>query len=366
MDKLAPAFTALALVVGCSVDGDVGVRQQDIVRGTVSEDGAWPAVVTLGGCTGTLISPRVVLTARHCGTPSAAGFGNRSDSSSDWISVIDREGHPSTDIALLTIAEPGPTAPVPIGRVALSAEHVGQEVIIVGFGQTGEYNSDSGIKREGVTRIYSFDGEEITVGESPTAHTCYGDSGGPYFTEWDGVLTVFATTSYGTALCETGLAVGMRVDVVQDWIDAYVAEHDPPQCEADGRCAADCPELDIDCCDAADGACSDACGPELDPDCRDCGADGWCVADCASIDPDCCDGADGVCDDACGPELDADCAGDDPPGGDDPPDDGDPPGGAGDGDIVSGGCATAGDGGGATGVALLFAMCALLRRRRSR
>jgi hypothetical protein len=355
--------TTLLAVGACAAEGEpVAMQQRPIVRGTVSAEGAWPAVVSLGGCTGTLISPRVVLTARHCGTPQAVCFGNRSNSSCPWIDVIDGEQHPATDIGILTLAEPGPTAPIPIGRVDLTSAHVGQAVTIVGFGQTGEYESDGGIKREGETAIHSFNSEEVVVGEAPSAHTCYGDSGGPYFTEWDGVLTVFGVTSYGTALCETGLAVGMRVDPVQDWVDAYIAEHDPPLCGDDGRCAEDCPALDTDCCDAADGACTEACGAELDPDCRTCEQDGWCVADCTTVDPDCCDGTDGVCDDACGPALDPDCdddGGGGGGGGGDDDDDGGP-------GQVTGGCSLGGPAMPGTWMALVLAHYLLVTRRRTR
>merc|ERR1719511_358260 len=57
---------------------DVGIS---IVNGRPAPECAWPWQVHLGGCGGTLVAPKWVLSAAHCGSPQTAyaGLRNRSN-----------------------------------------------------------------------------------------------------------------------------------------------------------------------------------------------------------------------------------------------------------------------------------------------
>lgn len=360
---------ALVGLVGCA-DVEVARDRAPIVNGSESADGAHPSTVFLwlggGSCSGTLVTPRVVVTAKHCLQGTSLGslgvfFGNDSDGEGTWVDVAHYQNHSSGDIAILTMVEPGPVAPTPISAVALGNEHLGIDTLLVGFGDTGGAGG-AGVKREGWTTLESVDGDIMYVGSSGSK-TCYGDSGGPTFIDWDGVRHVAGVSSFITeSNCNYGSSGNVRTDYYYDWLTAYIAEHDPASCAADGQCATGCPDVDPDCPCAADGICTDLCADYVtaDPDCAGCGAGDLCREDCPALDTDCC-AEDGVCNDACGEALDVDCA--PPPDDDPPPDDGDPGIGGDPDDVVSGGCQVGG--GGPAWAALALLGIVGLRRKRS-
>jgi hypothetical protein len=295
--------------------GGLGTSEQPIVNGTL--DSGDPATVYIDvGCSGTLVTSRVVLTACHClqgvGSSVEVFFGSNIGSSGTWISSIDHEVYPGGctgdgDLAMITLAEPGPTTPIPINDRDL-AGYIGQPVRVVGFGVTGEYEGGSGVKRKGDTVLGDVGPGVMYCDPQIQSGTCYGDSGGPNFMTFEGKEYVVGTTSYGTTACGSGWDVSARTDSHYDWLEQYILEHDPADCGADGQCAPLCPAPDPDCPCADDGHCTAACtDAATDPDCSGCGDDGVCQDDCPALDVDCC-AADGDCLEACG-ALDPDCDG---------------------------------------------------------
>lgn len=343
----------LALVLlGCSTS-DVDRQDSPIVNGTIDEGDPATVFLWLGGgsCSGTLISPHVVLTARQCLEGVSVSqlevfFGTYANGDGTWIRAVDYEYHAAGDIGVVALETAGPATPIPVNARDLSM-YLGQPVRIVGFGQTSEYGGGSGVKRMGTTVLDSVEGDIMYTGFVDESWTCYGDSGGPNFMTFDGVEHVVGATSFGTTVCGQPADGSVRTDTYHEWIMTFVDNYDPATCAADGRCAAGCSSPDPDCPCEADGFCDAICPTwPTDVDCAGCGAGDGCREDCPEADED------------CEPEL--------------PPDAGEPGGGGGGGgaggeepeatgDLV-GGCAVGGGGGPAW--LLVPAILYIWRRRR--
>jgi len=323
-------LASLSIATGCtkglseSGEEEIGFATEEIVNGSL--DSGHPATIalTVQGfpfCSGTLVTPTVVVTAAHCIHPSNGVppvdeidifFGSNVFQGGTFIEVVDGLGHPDydpsgndpqNDIAVLRLAEPAAVTPVPMAELPSS----GTSLTLVGFGITVAEGDDGGLKRVAQASIADQQGS-IFVMELLPSGTCSGDSGGTALWNDNGVEKLVGVHTRSD--CETVMldeTVGSHIaNFVQPFIDAGGVT-----CAVDGACADNCPASDPDCPCADDGHCTAACTDVAsDPDCDpQCAGGGACAEPCPVPDPDCpaC-GLDGTCNPECAGDLDCEIA----------------------------------------------------------
>ncbi len=285
---MRPFILALLLLgAGCLPDaGSPGRAEEAIVGGTYQE--GEPAVVAvhtfsgIGLCTGTLISPHVVLTAKHCVQapgadrpypPSVMSVGVGSVSAEVMeLRVVDLSTTPGlytsepgvglggalvgVDVATITLLDPiTDVTPIPVGR---ERPTVGMAFTAVGFGERPD-GMEAGLKYETTSTIESISGDVLATSET----ICRGDSGGPAILEGPPRVVVGVASFGEEGNCPSSHDGYNLVEPFLGLIDAsLIAAGDCPF-EAEESCNS----VDDDCDGMVDEEClglGEACADDTD------------------------------------------------------------------------------------------------------
>ena len=251
-------------------DGGPPRAHAAIVGGRAAEEDAFPwmaFIVDFQGqhalvCSGTVVAPRLVLTAGHCaedvetGTAYNASGYDVVTGTDDWAVEAHRQlSHVSRlivypglnrqtlvgDAALLELATPT-TAPAITLAGNLSGMLMGTDAIIAGWGETADEKEQEPVESlrwaetvvqgpewcsENAAPFYP-EGKLCTIDmPSDSASTCYGDSGGPLLAHWPagGALVEIGLTSTGSETCSPTLPdLFTRSDLIAPWVNEWISE----------------------------------------------------------------------------------------------------------------------------------------------
>jgi trypsin len=291
---LAAPLAAAALITAPAPAGA-------IVGGGPADPGEYPYVANVeiagaGGCTGSLVAPRWVVTAGHCasvlgpagvptpmelppesfrvtlGTVNADGDDDRTGAAEEHA-VRSVHVHPDyaatngvgSDVALLELADASRVAPV---RIAAPDEggiwEPGDELTIAGFGVTEEDGeAPDRLQETTVPRIAdpqcaeaygdttpvvgnAFDPRTALCAGLPEGgrDTCQGDSGGPLLAPLGSGFRLVGATSYGEGCAREGLP-GVYARLAEGSVKAFVAGLVPGAYAGGARTCAGAPGLTV-------------------------------------------------------------------------------------------------------------------------
>lgn len=249
-----------------------------VIGGTPASPGEFPWMAyilsrhgeTAGGCSGTVVSPYVVLTAGHCVLDSGTGVVYPTESFEVTVGSVDRTDSVASqvlgvsqvavypdydrttkqgDAALLVLASPTTVPSIPFATPAdTGLVRSRSRVSFAGWGLTeGNGTESPNILHWGTSVIQRpalcaqrrpagfFDSvSQFCAIDAPTFSTgpCSGDSGGPVFvTRADDSVVEIGISSFGPTGCSTQQpSFFTRVDHVSEWIEGWIdATQTPPE-----------------------------------------------------------------------------------------------------------------------------------------